>query len=89
MYPIEIGYLEIVDGPITLSGARRLASACLDGWTEVYHKEKSRIVSFVREDARINVYYTTGTVATVLTHPIRGRLQKLASMKKWRNADNI
>lgn len=38
---------------------------CYDPWTEVYLKKNLRIVSFVRDDARINVYYTTGTGATV------------------------
>lgn len=76
MHPSGTGYPEEEeDLVITLPGARRLAALCYDQWTEVYHNEKSRIVSFVRDDARINVYYTTETVATVLDHPSRGRSQ--------------
>ncbi|KAJ1476599.1 hypothetical protein T484DRAFT_1965386 [Baffinella frigidus] len=47
---------------------------------EVYFNETSRLVSFARDspepgDARINVYYTTGTVGTCLDHPRQGKTQ--------------
>lgn len=64
-----------VDEDITLDGARRLAAQCDSRWTEVYLNKKSRLVSFVRDDDRINVCYTTGTVGTVLSHPEHGRTQ--------------
>lgn len=37
--------------------------------------EKARLVLFVRGCNRINVYYTTSTVATVFTQPGRGLAQ--------------
>jgi len=49
-----------------------------NGYREVEHNNKSRLLSF-REgksgSTRINVYYTTGTVGTCLNHPRRGKTQ--------------
>lgn len=63
---------------LSLQSVRRLATD--ERWKEAYFNEKSRVVSFVRageieERARINVYYTTGTVGTCLNHPKQGRTQ--------------
>lgn len=47
------------------------------GYAEVQFKEKSRVVGFksMSGDVRVNVYYTTGTVATCLSHPYKGKTQ--------------
>lgn len=45
------------------------------GWREKDLNTASRVVSFVRENERINVYYTTGTVGTCVNHPSRGKTQ--------------
>lgn len=38
-------------------------------WTEIDHQENIPMVSFVKGDSRINVYYSRMTVGTVVTHP--------------------
>ena len=50
------------------------------GLREVYQNEQSRVVSFAwprsqGDRGRINVYWTTGTVATCITHPRQGPTQ--------------
>ena len=44
---------------------------------EVQLNEESRVISFQNfvVDVRVNVYYTTGTVATCLDHPHSGKTQ--------------
>ena len=54
--------------------------ARLAGLYEIYYNEQSRVVSFASTDdhsspVRVNVYYTTGTVGTCLTHPRQGKTQ--------------
>ncbi len=54
--------------------------ACRYGYNEVQFNEKSRVISFKKitldqQTVRINVYYTTGTVATCLHHPKSGKTQ--------------
>jgi hypothetical protein len=48
-------------------------------WTWLDHQPESRMISFTKIGSdgrmRINVYYTTMTVATVLNHPKQGRTQ--------------
>lgn len=44
-----------------------------NGWNEI--KGNDSMLSFKKNDNRINVYYTTGTVATCLNHPKRGKTQ--------------
>lgn len=46
-------------------------------YEEIQHNENSRVISFRNStgNARINVYYTTGTVATCLNHPRSGEIQ--------------
>ena len=64
---------------LNLERVRKLARE--EGLTEVYFNEDSRVVSFVKQyvngedSARINVYWTTGTVGTCLNHPRQGRTQ--------------
>ena len=55
--------------------AARLAAARA-GLEELAVNEASRLVSFVTaEGVKINVYYTSRTVATCLTHPQQGKTQ--------------
>ncbi len=56
-----------------LEEARNLAKA--HSWTEIDHQENIRMVSFTRASARLNLYYTKGTVGTVVDHPRWGRNQ--------------
>jgi hypothetical protein len=61
---------------IPIDGIRALA-AC-HGYKEVQFNETSRVIAFTKSDpnkTRINVYYTTGTVATCLHHPYSGKTQ--------------
>lgn len=44
-------------------------------YTEIKHNETSKVVIFQKEDIKINVYYTTGTVGTCLNHPRQGKTQ--------------
>jgi hypothetical protein len=49
-----------------------------DNYQEISLNESSRVISFrggPSSSARINVYYTTGTIATCLNHPKRGKTQ--------------
>lgn len=77
-FAIHAGSLSSYDSPrsnITLGGARRAASMAYTEWEEISCNKTSKVVSFVRDDERINVYYTTSTVSTVLNHLQRGRKQ--------------
>ena len=65
--------------PLPLDEVRRAARA--EGLDEIYFNETSRVVSFappgcdIDELSRINVYYTTGTVGTCISHPRQGKTQ--------------
>jgi hypothetical protein len=54
---------------------RRIAESY--SYVELSLNEESRVISFRSQSgsARINVYYTTGTVGTCLNHPKRGKTQ--------------
>lgn len=41
-----------------IEDVRRLAQRW--GWHEVHFNETSRVLGFMRQDERVNVYYTTG-----------------------------
>jgi hypothetical protein len=56
-----------------LDQARAFAKA--HGWAEICHQENILMVSFQRGTARLNVYYSKGTVGTVVDHPRWGRNQ--------------
>ena len=58
---------------LTLQGIRQIALQ--NGYDEIECNECSRVVSFRRGSTRINVYYTTGSVATCLNHPTKGKTQ--------------
>ena len=47
------------------------------GYKETYHNEASKVVSFcdAQRTVRVNVYYTTRTVGTSLSHPRQGKTQ--------------
>lgn len=49
--------------------------AASKGFKEVADNKVSAVISFRRENERINVYHTTGTVGTCLDHPKRGKTQ--------------
>ena len=60
---------------LTLQNARAIAGA--EGLQEISHNRSSGVVSFRLRGspARINVYYSTGTVGTCLGHPRQGKRQ--------------
>lgn len=45
------------------------------GYERYEHQPMSSMISFFKEGVRINVYYTTMTVATALKHPTQGKTQ--------------
>lgn len=49
--------------------------AKVHGWNEHEHQENICMYSFVKGDARINVYYSKMTVATCINHPNKGKSQ--------------
>jgi hypothetical protein len=54
------------------------AIAAAEGATEISSNEQSRVISFrsnAAGGARINIYYTTQTVGTALSHPSQGATQ--------------
>ena len=60
---------------LLLDSVRR--SAARAGWSEIYFNATSKVVSFKKDSysARINVYYSTGTVGTCIDHPRQGKTQ--------------
>eukprot|EP00965_Chrysotila_dentata_P187778 6172344-Pleurochrysis_carterae.AAC.2 len=68
--------------PMALEVEEVRALAIAAGLEEIYYNEKTGVVSFASADcdvehdpSRINVYYTTGTVVTCMSHPHQGRKQ--------------
>lgn len=45
------------------------------GWEEILPRKNPAMVSFLRDNERINVFHTTGTVATCIDHPVKGKTQ--------------
>ncbi|KAJ1475637.1 hypothetical protein T484DRAFT_3159016 [Baffinella frigidus] len=61
---------------LALDQVRKIASE--ERLKETFFNETSRVVSFAPDspgNARINVYYSTGTVGTCLDHPRQGKTQ--------------
>lgn len=45
------------------------------GWTKAKDYSENVMLSVFKEDMRINIFYTTMTVATCLNHPTKGKTQ--------------
>ena len=45
------------------------------GWEEIALQEPNKLISFAKDDTRINIYYSTMTVGTCLNHPKLGKTQ--------------
>lgn len=45
------------------------------GWRLLIHQPHNLMVSYKKDDARINIYYTKMTVATCINHPKKGKTQ--------------
>merc|ERR1719410_676398 len=45
-----------------------------NGWSAVSSKN-SKMISYTKNNDRINVYHTTGTVTTSIDHPTKGKTQ--------------
>jgi hypothetical protein len=56
-----------------LTQLRHIALMC--GAQEIYLNEVSKVISFRVGFARVNIYYTTGTVGTCIEHPVSGKTQ--------------
>lgn len=55
-----------------------IAVAVKFGWKQIAHQTDISMISFQRDDSRINIYYSRPwrmTVATTITHPTWGRQQ--------------
>ena len=65
--------------------------ACRYGYTEIQFNEESRGVAFKSMDStvRINIYYTTGTVASYLSHPSKGTSQLFRRNQSIKNIETI
>lgn len=46
-----------------------------NGYKQIDHQENIKMVSFSKDNIRINVYYTKMTIATCIKHPKQGRTQ--------------
>lgn len=51
------------------------AIASASGYSLITNQENIGMVSYRKDDVRINVYLTTRTVATCLNHPKKGKTQ--------------
>lgn len=49
--------------------------AYLYEWKFARYQKDIEMLSFIREQARINIYLTTMTVATAIHHPFKGKTQ--------------
>ena len=62
------------------------------GFKEVQFNQVSRVIAFEKESptrCRINVYYTTGTVASCLDHPRKGKTQLFRRNQSLQDIDAI
>jgi len=57
--------------------------AVKNGWTFLEYQENIGMLSYVKEDMRINVYTTKMTIATCINHPKSGKTQ-LYRRNVWR-----
>lgn len=57
--------------------------ARVNGYTEIDLQENNKMISFKKDDIRINVYYTTMTVGTCLPHPKQGKTQLFRRNVSW------
>jgi len=65
--------MNIYDALEALDSIASLAD--VEGWRQIDHQPKIKMVSFKKGKARINVYYTTMTVGTCIDHPKKGKTQ--------------
>jgi hypothetical protein len=74
---------------MSLPAIRSIASRY--GYAEVQFNEGSRVVAFKSMDSkvRVNVYHTTGTVASCLFHPIKGKTQLFRRDQSIQNLETI
>lgn len=70
-----------------LKESRKFASQY--NWDEIDHQSNIMMVSFAKGDARINVYYSKMTVATIVNHPELGRNQMFRRGVWGKNLEEI
>jgi len=80
--------------PVLLPPKDLRASAFRHRLRERYHNDRSRVVSFVKdlgagETSRVDVYYSTGTIAIALNHPREGKTQMFRRGCGMREAEAI
>jgi hypothetical protein len=75
---------------LDLSSIRSTAAG--HGFEEIQLNEVSRVIAFEKHNpgrCRINIYYTTGTVATCLDHPCSGKTQLFRRNQTLHDIDTI
>jgi hypothetical protein len=72
---------------LPLNQVRRLAEE--NGYKESKLNTESRVIVFQKGSTKINVYYTTGTVATCLNHPRQGKTQMFRRNISLNDLENI
>lgn len=60
---------------LEIENIRHLATH--QGYSEIDYQDNIKMISFEKEDVRINVYLTKGTVATCIQHPNRKHRSQL------------
>lgn len=60
-----------------------------NGWMPIAYQSDIGMLSFAKEDMRINIYITKMTVATILTHPTKGRRQMFRKKVGKQMMENI
>jgi len=58
-------------------------------WDEIDLQENNKLISFVKGSTRINIYYSTMTVGTCLTHPKLGKTQMFRRNVNMRTLEQI
>ena len=73
---------------LDIDSIRRLAKH--HGFVEIQFNKTSRVISFEKSPhCRVNIYYTTGTVATCLDHPRSGKTQLFRRNQSMNDIESI
>jgi hypothetical protein len=73
--------------PVDVNALRQWAYS--QGWHEVQFNPESKVIGFKRDNERVNVYYTTGTVGTCVDHPRQGKTQLFRREQSYEGMQRI
>ena len=59
------------------------------GWKLLCYQPMTQMISFKKCKDRINIYYTTRTVATIVDHPVQGRNQMFRKNVSYAELEKI